>query len=141
MKYKIIITYSLPAAIPPTPMTSMVATSRVELSMEKRRPVKSCPENWSVGDETVTVKSSSPIGWVSVTVIGPWSAHVGLWKHPSGAEEQVIQRKSDKSPPPVTASKTVFFPRTISLWNKLPASTAEAPDLVLFKQGLSNLPF
>ena len=37
--------------------------------------------------------------------------------------------------------KNSFFPRTIPLWNKLPASTAEAPDLVLFKQGLSNLPF
>ena len=37
--------------------------------------------------------------------------------------------------------KNSFFPRTIPLWNKLPASTAEAPDLVLFKQGLSNLSF
>ena len=37
--------------------------------------------------------------------------------------------------------KNSFFPRTFPLWNKLPASTAEAPDLVRFKQGLSNLPF
>ena len=37
--------------------------------------------------------------------------------------------------------KNSFFPRTIPLWNKPPASTAEAPDLVLFKHGLSNLPF
>ena len=37
--------------------------------------------------------------------------------------------------------KNSFFPRTIPLWNKLPAYTAEALDLVLFKQGLSNLPF
>ena len=37
--------------------------------------------------------------------------------------------------------KYSFFPRSIPIWNKLPASTAEAPDLVLFKQGLSNLTF
>ncbi|KAH3847721.1 hypothetical protein DPMN_090052 [Dreissena polymorpha] len=37
--------------------------------------------------------------------------------------------------------KNSFFPRTISVWNHLPASVAEAPDLVSFKQGLSSLTF
>jgi hypothetical protein len=37
--------------------------------------------------------------------------------------------------------KNSFFPRTITPWNNLPASTAEAPDLVSFKQGLSTLSF
>lgn len=34
-----------------------------------------------------------------------------------------------------------FFPRSIPLWNSLPASVAEAPSLVSFKSGLSNLTF
>ena len=34
-----------------------------------------------------------------------------------------------------------LFSKIFPLWNKLPASTAEASDLVLFKQGLSNLTF
>ena len=37
--------------------------------------------------------------------------------------------------------KFSFFPRTIPVWNSLPAPVAEAPDLVLFKQGLSSLSF
>ena len=37
--------------------------------------------------------------------------------------------------------KNSFFPRTIAVWNKLPAAVAEAPDLVSFKQGLSTLSF
>ena len=37
--------------------------------------------------------------------------------------------------------KYSFFPQIYTLWNKLPASTAEASDLVLFKQGLPNLTF
>ncbi|MEW8542121.1 MAG: reverse transcriptase domain-containing protein, partial [Candidatus Thiodiazotropha sp.] len=39
------------------------------------------------------------------------------------------------------AFKFSFFPRTIPLWNSLPATVAEAPDLVHFKQGLSTLTF
>ena len=34
-----------------------------------------------------------------------------------------------------------FFPRTIPVWISLPATVAEAPDLVSFKQGLSTLTF
>ena len=37
--------------------------------------------------------------------------------------------------------KYSFFPRTIPAWNSLPATIAEAPDLVHFKQGLSSLIF
>ena len=39
------------------------------------------------------------------------------------------------------AYKYSFFPRTIPFWNSLPASIAEAPDLVSFKQELSTLIF
>ena len=39
------------------------------------------------------------------------------------------------------AYKYSFFPRTIPFWNSLPASTAEAPDLVSFKRELSTLTF
>ena len=45
-----------------------------------------------------------------------------------------ISSKSD-------AYKHSFFPRTIPVWNSLPATVAEAPDLVSFKQGLSTLTF
>ena len=45
-----------------------------------------------------------------------------------------ISSKSD-------AYKYSFFPRTIPVWNSLPATVAEAPDLVSFKQGLSTLTF
>ena len=45
-----------------------------------------------------------------------------------------ISSKSD-------AYKHSFFPRTIPVWNPLPATVAEAPDLVSFKQGLSTLTF
>jgi hypothetical protein len=37
--------------------------------------------------------------------------------------------------------KYSFFPRTIPEWSRLPASIAEAPDLVSFKQGLTTLHF
>ena len=37
--------------------------------------------------------------------------------------------------------KCSFIPRTIPVWNYLPASVAEAPDLVSFKRGLSTLSF
>lgn len=35
--------------------------------------------------------------------------------------------------------KFSFFPRTVSLWNSLPASVAEAPDLVSFKRELATV--
>ena len=37
--------------------------------------------------------------------------------------------------------KFSFFPRTVPLWNSLPATVAEAPSLVSFKEGLSTLLF
>ena len=37
--------------------------------------------------------------------------------------------------------KFSFFPRTIPTWNMLPATVAEAPDLVSFKWGLASLQF
>jgi hypothetical protein len=37
--------------------------------------------------------------------------------------------------------KYSFFPRTIPAWNKLPATTAEAPSLASFKRELSSQPF
>ena len=37
--------------------------------------------------------------------------------------------------------KFSFFPRTIPVWNSLPASVAEAPSLVSFRKGLSPLSF
>ena len=37
--------------------------------------------------------------------------------------------------------KFSFFPRTIPAWNSLPATIAEAPDLVHSKRGLSTLIF
>ena len=37
--------------------------------------------------------------------------------------------------------KHSFSPRIIPVWNSLPATVAQAPDLVAFKQGLSTLTF
>jgi hypothetical protein len=37
--------------------------------------------------------------------------------------------------------KFSFFPRTVPTWNMLPATVAEAPDLVSFKRGLASLQF
>ena len=37
--------------------------------------------------------------------------------------------------------KFSFFPRTIPIWNSLPASVAEASDLASFKQRLQSLKF
>ena len=35
--------------------------------------------------------------------------------------------------------KFSFFPRSVSHWNKLPATVAKSPDLVSFKQGISRI--
>ena len=43
--------------------------------------------------------------------------------------------------PSTDCFKFSFFPRTVPLWNSLPAVTAEAPSLVSFKEGLSTLSF
>ena len=37
--------------------------------------------------------------------------------------------------------KFSFFPRSVPVWNTLPASVAEAPSLASFKQGLSTIKF
>ena len=37
--------------------------------------------------------------------------------------------------------KHSFFHKTIPVWNSLPATVAEAPSLVSFKQGLNPLTF
>jgi len=37
--------------------------------------------------------------------------------------------------------KFSFFPRTVPVWNSLPAQIAESPDLVSFRQGLLSLSF
>ena len=37
--------------------------------------------------------------------------------------------------------KHSFFPKTVCLWNSLPAAVAEAPDLVPFKRELSKISF
>ena len=43
--------------------------------------------------------------------------------------------------PSTDSFKFSFFPRTVPLWNSLPADIAEAPSLVTFKKGLSILSF
>lgn len=50
-------------------------------------------------------------------------------------------KKFQQYQPRTDTFKYSFFPRTIPVWNSLPASVAEAPDLVSFKQGLSSLSF
>ena len=37
--------------------------------------------------------------------------------------------------------KHSFFPKTVCLWNSLPAAVAEAPDLVPFKRELTKISF
>ena len=54
-------------------------------------------------------------------------------------ERAIKEVHADLHPPRLLQIQ--LFPRYIPLWNKLPASTAGAYDLVLFKQGLSNLEF
>ena len=39
------------------------------------------------------------------------------------------------------AFKFSFFPRTVPVWNSLPAAVAEAPSLASFKEGLKHLTF
>ena len=55
------------------------------------------------------------------------------------------RKRHDKSYRVISSStdsyKFSFFPRTIQVWNSLPAAVAEAPDLVSFRQGLSALNF
>ena len=47
-------------------------------------------------------------------------------------------KKLSQYPARTDTFKYSFFPRIIPVWNSRPASVAEAPDLVLFKQGLSH---
>ena len=43
--------------------------------------------------------------------------------------------------PRLLATNTVFSPRTVTVWNSLPATVAEAHFLVFFKRELSTLSF
>ncbi|KAH3875325.1 hypothetical protein DPMN_038588 [Dreissena polymorpha] len=62
-----------------------------------------------------------------------------LIQAPSCPKDQ--NRKYHQSSTFTSYHKNSFFPHTISVWNHLPATVAEAPDLVSFKQGLSSLTF
>ena len=53
----------------------------------------------------------------------------------------IHSKKLRQYPTRTDTFKYSFFPRTIPVWNSLPASVAEAPDLALFKQGLTTLSF
>ena len=50
-------------------------------------------------------------------------------------------KKFRRFSPSTECFKSSFFPRTVPLWNSLPATVAEAPSLVSFKEGLSTLSF
>ncbi|XP_071170995.1 uncharacterized protein [Mytilus edulis] len=54
-------------------------------------------------------------------------------------QDHYIPRSSGNIQPRLTATNTVFFPRTVTVWNSLPATIAEAPSLVSFKRELSTL--
>ena len=56
-------------------------------------------------------------------------------------EKEKHQRKCRQLSTTRNYFQYAFFPRTIPIWNNLPASVAEAPSLVSFKQGLSSLSF
>ena len=61
---------------------------------------------------------------------------------PATTRTRAIHSKKLRQYPTRTDTfKYSFFPRTIPVWNSLPASVAEAPDLALFKQGLTSLSF
>ena len=61
---------------------------------------------------------------------------------PSTAKTRSSHTKKFRQFSPSTdCFKFSFFPRTVPLWNSLPAVTAEAPSLVSFKEGLSTLSF
>ena len=61
---------------------------------------------------------------------------------PATSRTRAIHSKKLRQYPTRTDTfKYSFFPRTIPVWNSLPASVAEAPDLALFKQGLTSLSF
>ena len=50
-------------------------------------------------------------------------------------------KKFRRFSPSTKCFKSTFYPRTVPLWNSLPATVAEAPSLVPFKEGQSNLSF
>ena len=50
-------------------------------------------------------------------------------------------KKFRRFSPSTECFKSSFFPWTVPLWNSLPATVAEAPSLVSFKEGLSTLSF
>ena len=66
----------------------------------------------------------------------------GIYLTPATTGTRAIHsRKLRQYPRRTDTFKYRFFPRTINVWNSLPASVAEAPDLSLFKQGLTCLSF
>ena len=68
----------------------------------------------------------------------PSSAHLT----PSTARTRSSHTKKFRQFSPSTECfKSSFFPRTVPLWNSLPAAVAGAPSLVSFKEGLSTLSF
>jgi len=64
-----------------------------------------------------------------------------LYLTPSPRSHSLGGRKFIQKQGSTTNYLNSFFPRTIAAWNRLPATVAEAPSLVSFKQGLSTLSF
>ena len=61
---------------------------------------------------------------------------------PSAARIRAAHSRKFRHFSPSTDSfKYSFFPRTIPLWNSLPATVAEDPSLASFRKGLSTLSF
>ena len=52
-----------------------------------------------------------------------------------------LSKKFTQFSPSTDSFKYSFFPRTVPLWNSLPAAIAEAPFLVSFQKGISTLSF
>ena len=61
---------------------------------------------------------------------------------PSKTNTRSCHSKKFRQPTTSTSYyKNSFFPRTIAVWNNLPANVAEASDLVSFKQGLLSISY
>ena len=58
----------------------------------------------------------------------------------TGRTRQSLSKKYRQISTRTDSYKFSFFPRTIPVWNSLPASVAEAPSLVSVKKGLSPYP-
>ena len=60
---------------------------------------------------------------------------------PSKTNTRSCHSKKFSLAPTSTSYYKNSFPRTIAVWNNLPANVAEASDLVSFKQGLSSISY